>query len=678
MKNKENNTDFPDFSGKVEQLSDTGEVEKTEYYAKGKLVGTKKGKKIDIPKSVKSATLTFDRPEGKEVVDISQKGATIQKETKMSFPVVEIAGQGYSVAPELQKRLEEQITRRSVNNNEVTKKREELPGGNYRVIDKEGRTQEYTSKGELLYSGEATSAQPFITETALMIAAGGTPAPKIIKTGLGVIGSAIGIKGATSKESTIGQRVVYSIIGTGSAISSISGAKNLFINKEIPKTSFLAFIERTDTGSKVNVIQKSGKQYSVSSENIINIGDRTSIGGGKGYTFDKNKVIEFQTIGGGKEIGTSKKVTDLDILRIEEEYGKGFLSRTFIRDTGKVLEKTKFGFENIKGTTSEFKPQDIITNVQDFEGFSILKGTINPKIRVYKKGGVSYIIRKPEIKGAIIELKDTTNQLGIGVSQISKGVQKVSLLEKQSVISQIKVPKIESPKSSLPIFVKLKEPTKEKVTIKQNQIFEPKINQREITFTKLNQEQLIKEDNKERIIPKIKSVPISIQKENQFVKQISSQSMLELSKQKEEVKIVNLNLLRRFIPNIKKSRTSIEIKQPFKRSDKKEAIKSIKEDSFNIIARRYGKFLSIGTAKTKEESGIILKKYLKTTLGASGKVLKEGKEIQLNDLGLEFTKGKKDPFLVVQKSKYRLGTTPEVKEIQFFKRKKQPKNNWFS
>lgn len=79
-----------------------------------------------------------------------------------------------------------------------------------------------------------------------------------------------------------------------------------------------------------------------------------------------------------------------------------------------------------------------------------------------------------------------------------------------------------------------------------------------------------------------------------------------------------------------------------------------------------GKFGEFGSAKTK------FLKEVKTTLGASGFITKEGKAIPFKELklGFEFKPSKKQPFRAVQKRGFRLGTRAEVQEIQKSRRNK--------
>ena len=90
--------------------------------------------------------------------------------------------------------------------------------------------------------------------------------------------------------------------------------------------------------------------------------------------------------------------------------------------------------------------------------------------------------------------------------------------------------------------------------------------------------------------------------------------------------------------------------------------------------KKFGKDVKIGEAETKEEAFTTLKKKLKTTLRASGYVLKEKKKVSPGFLfDGEFRRGKRDPLRVVQKKGRRFGALGETKEAQYFRKVKKGK-----
>jgi len=84
-----------EWSGKVEQIGEEGEVVQTGYIVEGKSVGGIKGGYAYIPPTVGGASLAFGE---KEKVIIGKEGIT----QYLPSPYIEVGGMGYSVAPDLQ------------------------------------------------------------------------------------------------------------------------------------------------------------------------------------------------------------------------------------------------------------------------------------------------------------------------------------------------------------------------------------------------------------------------------------------------------------------------------------------------------------------------------------------------------------------------------------------------
>lgn len=115
-------------------------------------------------------------------------------------------------------------------------------------------------------------------------------------------------------------------------------------------------------------------------------------------------------------------------------------------------------------------------------------------------------------------------------------------------------------------------------------------------------------------------------------------------------------------------------------------IKKVKERKetglFSVFGRRFGKDIKLleTTSKERAEQGLL--KFLKGSLGRSGKITKNGEALSFGDLKLfqsrEFRPSKKDKARIVQKAEFSLSSYPEKREIQYFKRKSPSKNiHWF-
>lgn len=99
---------------------------------------------------------------------------------------------------------------------------------------------------------------------------------------------------------------------------------------------------------------------------------------------------------------------------------------------------------------------------------------------------------------------------------------------------------------------------------------------------------------------------------------------------------------------------------------------------FTALGKVKGEDIVLGEFKTKPQAERELKVFLKTTLGASGKIKKGERELSFGELesfkGLEFRPAKRDVTRVVQERGFRLGTRTEVFKIQQAKRGK--KQRW--
>lgn len=126
-------------------------------------------------------------------------------------------------------------------------------------------------------------------------------------------------------------------------------------------------------------------------------------------------------------------------------------------------------------------------------------------------------------------------------------------------------------------------------------------------------------------------------------------------------------------PTKRPTKTPTRIKL-FPKSSKERLIdiaEEIKGD-FKVFVRKKGKDVKIGEFGTLPGARTKLQKELKGTLRASGFVETKGRRLKFEEVGLgnEFEPSKIDFGRIVQKKSRRLGTRPETKEIQYFKKRK--------
>lgn len=88
--------------------------------------------------------------------------------------------------------------------------------------------------------------------------------------------------------------------------------------------------------------------------------------------------------------------------------------------------------------------------------------------------------------------------------------------------------------------------------------------------------------------------------------------------------------------------------------------------TFSIFARRQGKDVQIGQARTLKGAENILKGFLGGTSAASGKILNvRTNQFQPFNLGFGYRKSKIDPFRIVEKNIFRINTPGELQQITY-------------
>jgi len=514
---------------------------------------------------------------------------------------------------------------------------------------------------------------------------------------------------------------------------------NFLFNKFKPaeQTSFIATIERGEGSvSNVKVISKTGDNLFLSSENVLNIPESNMfLGGGKGFSFETipkvtgniKKISEFQVLGGGRELPSANLVKDLGIIRQSEEVGQGVFSRGFQRDTGRNLEKRNVWLglgllrksKFVKSKSTEWVKQDIlglIHPVKDSEGVFKFLGTSKPKIRVYKKGGVSYIIKKSDITGDIFLIspeEEGINVLKAGTGDktpFSKTFPQLTELEKQSVLSQIPSTKA-SEDLVKPVKINLFGGGKNILQIEDSSPlmvggtgkgtsaysgtgqYEQTESTGIINLPKTKVTQLDFFGDRNKLVQPLKPVIKETQREEQNFFQPTKESQREVSRENEKLRYIQaqsfkqrqeerqkqkqINIIKQIFRQPQKPKTPIPPIFQLNKTPKTKTSKEKVDDMFSIVGRRFGKFSEIGKAKTQRESEDILKGFLKKGLGASGKIFKNERPLEFGEIGLgiEFEGGKRDPTLIVQKRRFRLSTGGERREIQGARKKKESDSN---
>jgi hypothetical protein len=147
---------------------------------------------------------------------------------------------------------------------------------------------------------------------------------------------------------------------------------------------------------------------------------------------------------------------------------------------------------------------------------------------------------------------------------------------------------------------------------------------------------------------------------------------IEIFQQKQTTKP---RTIQRTIPN-KPVKPKVPTKPLFKTSMAKRVYNKIQEEPelIQIFGKRFGKDILLGKTTNKQKADIELEKFLRGGLGRSGFLESGGKRVESGLLkNFQYRPSKKEFGRVVQKAKYSLGTFPERKEIQMFKKQSKGK-----
>ena len=356
----------------------------------------------------------------------------------------------------------------------------------------------------------------------------------------------------------------------------------------------------------------------------------------------------------------------------------------------------------------KFEKNDILGSIAPIEEESVFSfvGSSSPKLRIYKKGELSYILKNPNIKGNIFLVSPEVEE---GFSIIKTGTGKTSLdktfqltePEIKSVLSQIQTSKVteeiikptklnilgsgnildvqetisSKTESNIlsPSYLETQQiKTDEKEVIKPKQISFFGERTEEKIIQKPSQDIFQVEENK--FIQPTKEIQKEIIKENQRENFLQLQTTRQKQEEKQRQKIIQKQISRQ--PLKERGRGVPIWLDKFKNNLKG---KQTGEDSFSVFGKRFGKDIKLFETTSKEKGTEKLLSFLKGTLGRSGYISKNGEKLSFEELGLsnEFRPSKKDKKRVVQKSEFSLGSFGERKEIQYFKKKSSKKNKKF-
>ncbi|MBW2965492.1 hypothetical protein KY342_00140, partial [Candidatus Woesearchaeota archaeon] len=313
---------------------------------------------------------------------------------------------------------------------------------------------------------------------------------------------------------------------------------------------------------------------------------------------------------------------------------------SFVKDTAKAKQGSK---DFIKNIGDKLQKEQKLLAKESVELLSSISPKVSPDVKVTTK------ILKPTVK-------DTKKISGNVVSllQTKETVEKTDLAPKKLFIETMNN-KLASVKQ-IPIQKAISDVGIE--TIQKKDISR-------ITGKRIKSDTAQKE--KVQVISDIISDLGQKQKSKQKIKQRQESRYLFNLEQLKPIKSTPKEQKAKEVPKSKSPIVKIKLDSLPKR-----LVKS-SENGFEAFGFEFGEKKKVKTG-TKEEVAIVLKKFLKGGLSASGEVIekKTGRKLKFSELsdifGEEFRAGKSDTGKIVEKRSKRLRKGTTGKEVQFFRR----------
>lgn len=391
------------------------------------------------------------------------------------------------------------------------------------------------------------------------------------------------------------------------------------------------------------------------------------------------------------------------ILSKNAQSARGYINQMNIGRYSTNKGKVTFNLfeKGIKGksttqtkTVSQFEKVAETEQVQIFKGDIIFKDTSKPFSRASGQTpsmtGTIFQIKEPLIIGepssssSIIKFTGSKTKPSESLFQNLGIAEVIKPIPKTSKITTSKIKTIQTTEPAQKTFITF--PQEQQVRQEQNLI----VNEKTKQDTKIIQGVLPKQEIKTFMeqTPKVESIFKTDTKQTQDVLQKTGTSTKQVSKVESIFKQTPRQTTKpRQTPLRPEPKKPTPIKPILtKPSLVQRLTKKVQEEGniFSVVGRRFGEDIEIFKTRDKKQAEKKAVSFLKTTLGRSAKVFKDGEEIAFKDLSLsknlEFRPAKKDSSRIVQRRKYGLGTGQERSEIQSFRRKakkKQKKFNWF-
>lgn len=527
-----------------------------------------------------------------------------------------------------------------------------------------------------------------------------------------------------------------------------------------PKVKLVGTIERKEGGSIINLIQRTegSNQYGIGTVYVKDMGESTlQLGKGfrfeaeSGYKLPNTKVVKLKnvnpevTLGAGKEIGKATKIKEVGEIKYvrEGQLNLGKNSKIVNEFNKKILEKNDAGIGSLvkgkvgdisktkKGLRVDFgDTTDIFAlaskKVEGADPFYEIVGG-KPVVRIYKKGGIKYVVKNPSIKGKLYEVLPEEDSVikFMQPSGTKKTPLELTFQEQQGVVvlskalSKAKAPKIskgvkEISTGSTGLYTlyntqsngnigysslsfrlsswtdnllssiytrgtfgrgfnkgsKFSASAEESTNVEYSPSTQSSIPLSTQSFRE-SEKTSSPQSVELKVIENLKEPIISTPKSGENLKEKLVQTPLLVQPQITQQKQKSIVYPTTNIPPTTNFRNKPKVEEiiiPETESKINNKRDTVIEGEFESFGRRKGIDRSLGKFQTEKKAKEALKEFQTKGLGASGFITQRGKRIKI-DLGTGFRQSKVEPDRVVQKREFRLGTGSERSEIKQARRK---------
>lgn len=362
--------------------------------------------------------------------------------------------------------------------------------------------------------------------------------------------------------------------------------------------------------------------------------------------------------------GETKGLSEKSLVSLGKtpEDVSGFATRSALRNRLKGIEDKPVILE-VKLPKGQAKENQLISGIKEFNVLEVPK----TNIKVFEKTNI--VVPEKTLSSSLLSLEK------IKLSKVKTKELPILKFEEESLPSMVGGKGgVTSEYFGQGIYETQELSSVSLPSVSSKSIIDIKPTQTELTKPKVTFGSKAKNILKDLIRPKEENRFIESSKSILGEVQVPRQQFRQLTKQDQALKLINLlktsQVSKSKIKNIPIRTPKLKFKLDLPKIESKITRES-KVDSFEVFVKKKGKeefiddsFKTLGEAKSR------LSKELIGTLRASGGILKGGKKLEFEDIGLnefEFRPSKSNKFLVVERKEKRLRRGGTGKQIQVFR-----------